>query len=152
MTKIYQGLGLSCMYPENWNVTEDTDEGKVLGFTLESPTSAFMTVTEYPWTVPPSEALEQAHAAMKSEYDELEFETFEPNLEWQGQPLADSRAGDVRFYYLDLLVVSRLIAFSIDHRTYLVQIQAEDRDFESLEMVFQAMLISMLKSVPKESD
>ena len=152
MTKFYQGLGLTCMYPENWNVTEDTDEGKVLGFTLESPTAAFMTVTEYPWTVPPQEAIDEAGAARKAEYDELEFEPYDPALEWQGEPLADCRATDVRFYYLDLLVISRLIAFSLEHRTYLVQIQAEDRDFEGLEMVFKAMLVSMLQSVKSDVD
>lgn len=135
------------MYPENWNVTEDTDGGKLLGFTLESPSAAFMTVTEYAWTVSPSQAIDQAIETMRSEYDELEFEEMESDLEWDGKPLPDCRSGDVRFYYLDLLVVSRLIAFALDHQTYLIQIQAEDRDFESLEMVFKAMLISMLKSV-----
>ena len=151
MTKIYEGLGLSCMYPENWNLTEDTDEERVIGFTLESPTSAFMTVTEYPWTVAPREALEQAQDVMKSEYDNVEYDEIDPELELDGKPLADSRASDSHFYYLDLLVVSRLVAFTVDRRTYLVQIQAEDRDFEGLAMVFKAMLVNMLRSINIES-
>ena len=151
MTKIYQGLGLSCMYPENWSLTEDTEEGRVVGFTLESPTSAFMTVTEYPWTVAPREALEQAQDVMKSEYDNIEYDAIDPEVELDGQPLADSRAGDAHFYYLDLLVVSRFVAFTVDRKTFLVQTQAEDRDFEGLEMVFKAMLVSMLKSINIES-
>ena len=151
MTKIYQGLGLSCMYPENWSLTEDTDEGRVVAFTLESPTAAFMTVTEYPWTVAPREALEQAEEIMKAEYDNVEYEEIDPQLELDSKPLADSRAGDAHFYYLDLLIVSRFVAFTVDRKTFLVQIQSEDRDFESLEMVFKAMLFSMLKSINIES-
>ena len=147
MIKTYQGLGLSCMYPENWTLTEDTDGGRVVGFTVESPTFAFMTVTEYSWTVSPREALEQAQDIMKSEYDNIEYDEIDPELEFDGQPLADSRASDANFYYLDLLVFSRFVSFTVDRKTFLVQIQAEDRDFESLELVFKAMLISMLKSI-----
>jgi len=147
MTKIYNGLGLSCMYPENWSITEDTDDGRVLGFTLESPTSAFMTVTEYPWTVAPREAVEQAQEIMKLEYDNIEYDEIDPGLEHDAKPLADSRAVESNFYYLDLLVMSRFVAFTVDRKTFLVQIQAEDRDFQSLEMVFKAMLTSMLQSI-----
>ena len=147
MTKIYQGLGLSCMYPENWTITEDTDAGNVTAFTLESPTSSFMTVTEFPWTLAPREAIDQARETMVEEYDETEFEPLEPDLMFRGEKMQDCRAGDVRFYYLDLLVISRLISFTVDKKTFLVQIQAEDRDFDTLEMVFRAMMVSMLKSL-----
>lgn len=148
MTKVYQGLGLSCMYPENWKLSEDTSSsGSTTGFMIESPTSAFMTVNEYPWNVAPREAIEKAREAMESEYPESEFEPFEPKLMLKGEEIADSRAGDVRFYYLDLLVISRLIAFTVNKKTYLIQIQAEDRDFDKLEQVFQAMLVSMLQSL-----
>lgn len=150
MTKIYQGLGLCCMYPENWTVTEDTDDGKILGFTLESPSSAFMTVTENPWTVTPAEAMEQACEVMKTEYEEVEFDEIESDLTWNGEPLKNCIAADAQFYYLDLMVISRMIAFALDHRTFLVQIQAEDRDFDKLEMVFKAILISLLQSVKNE--
>jgi len=135
------------MYPENWSLAEDSEEGRIVGFTLESPSSAFMTVTQYPWTVAPREALDQAQDIMKSEYDNVEYDEIDPGLEFDGKPLADSRASSAHFYYLDLLVVSRLIAFTVDRKTFLVSIQAEDRDFDQLEMVFRAMLVSMLNSV-----
>jgi hypothetical protein len=135
------------MYPESWSVSEDTDDGRVVGFTLESPAAAFMTVTEYPWTVAPREALEQAQEVMKSEYDNIEYDDIPTDLELDNKPLDDSRACEANFYYLDLLVVSRFIAFTVDRKTFLVQIQSEDRDFSKLEMVFKAMLVSLLKSV-----
>jgi len=95
--------------------------------------------------------LEQAQDVMKSEYDNVEYDEVDPGLEIDGKPLADSRACDSHFYYLDLLVVSRLIAFTVDRKTYMVQIQSEDRDFQALERVFHAMLVSMLKSLNVES-
>ncbi|AMV34135.1 hypothetical protein VN12_18540 [Pirellula sp. SH-Sr6A] len=147
MTKIYQGIGLRCMYPENWNLIEDTEDGQTTGFTLESPTSAFMTVSEYPWNVSPRSAVESSAAAMMAEYEEVEQQPFDPQLTFRGEVLQDSRGADLQFYFLDLLVTSRLIAFTVDRKTYLVQIQAEDRDFMTLEQVFQAMLISMLQSL-----
>jgi hypothetical protein len=150
MTKTYTGLGLTCMYPENWSVTEDTDDGRVVSFTLESPSAAFMTVTEYPWTVTPQEALDEACEVMRDEYDEVEFHETDSDLERDGKPLDACLAGEARFYYLDLMVVSRMIAFVLEHRTFLIQIQAEDRDFEALEIVFKAILVSMLRSVQNE--
>ena len=48
------------------------------------------------------------------------------------------------------MVISRMVAFALDHRTFLVQIQAEDRDFDKLEMVFKAILVSLLQSVKDE--
>jgi len=109
-----------------------------------------MTVTEYPITVPPSQAIEEAHETMRLEYDDVEFEEIETDFGVTKASITDCKAGDVRFYYLDLLVVSRLISFCLDNRTFLIQIQAEDRDFESLELVFQAILVSMLQSVQDE--
>jgi hypothetical protein len=146
MTKSYQGLGLSCLYPENWTLTEDTQDDRVVGFTLESPSSAFMTVTQYPWTVTPEDAIDEACEAMSAEYDDVEFEATQADIDWLEHPLESFQSGDVRFYYLDLMVISRLMAFVLDQRTFLVQVQAEDRDFESLQMVFKAILISLLKS------
>jgi hypothetical protein len=151
MTRIYQGLGLSFLYPENWNITEDTDDGKLVGFTLESPSSAFLTVTEYPWTVTPADALDQSYQILRSEYDDVEFEEIPPPINAEQHSLSECIAGDVRFYYLDLMVISRLIAFVMNQRTYLVQIQAEDRDFDKLEMVFQAILISIFQSAHKDA-
>ncbi len=147
MTKLYNGLGLTCMYPENWSLSEDTDEGKTISFTVESPTSAFMTVSEYPWSVSPQQAIERGREAMQAEYEDTEVEVFSPQLSYRGGGMQQCLGTDIRFYYLDLLVISRLIAFTIEKRTFLIQIQGEDRDFESLEKVFQAMLISMLKSL-----
>lgn len=138
------------MYPENWKVTEDIDNGKLMGFSIESPCSAFLSVTEYPWTVTPIEALDQSYQVLQADYDDVEFESIDAQLKWEEEPLPECVSADVRFYYLDLMVVSRLIAFVLNGRTFLVQIQAEDRDFDQLDMVFRAIIVSMLQSVKSE--
>ena len=147
MTKIYEGLGLKCLYPENWNLIEDSENGTAVSFTLESPSSAFMTVSEFPQAVSPETAVEQCVDTMRQEYEGIEEDPYEPNLQFQGSPLESVHALDLRFYYLDLLVISRLIAFRTGNRVFLIQIQSEDRDFETLEQVFHAMTDSMDQSL-----
>ncbi len=138
----YKGLDLECIYPENWKLTEDTSENETTGFTLESPDAAFLTLVRYPWTVAPREILEQSVAAMKEEYDQIEILDRDPSL-----GIADSRSTEANFYCLDLLVTSQITAFTIRPYTYLVQVQAEDRTFQKLKLVFDAIVTSILRSL-----
>jgi hypothetical protein len=142
MPATYLGLELECVYPENWRLTEDQYEDDVAGFTLESPEAAFFSVVRYPWTCAPRQVLEKAVPAMESEYEQFESSEFDPDL-----GIDDCRAIEANFYCLDFVVTSQLIAFTIRPYTYLVQMQAEDRAFEELYLVFQAMLTSMLRSL-----
>ena len=162
MTKVYRGLGLACTYPENWQLSEETvaehaDQSTVVGFNLQSPTSAFMSVYRYPQSVSPDEAIEEATKAIAADYEGIELASFAPERELLHVELAPSqpksnvpnasRGTDLNFYYLDLLITVRLISFQFSHYTFLVQFQAEDRDFTSMERVFQAMLITMIQSL-----
>jgi hypothetical protein len=51
------------------------------------------------------------------------------------------------FYYLDLLVRAKLIAFRVPGQTILVHFQAEDSEFRGLEKVFDAMLLTLCQSI-----
>ena len=53
-------------------------------------------------------------------------------------------SGDA-FIFLDFVVTSRAIAFRRGRATVLVQGQAESRDYERLETVFEAMTASFLR-------
>ncbi len=141
----YQGLDLECIYPENWRFTEDSGDDGPIGFTIESPDAAFFSLIRYPWNCSPREVLEQAIPAMNEDYDQFESNPIELDL-----GIADSRGAEVNFYCLDLLVTSQLKAFTIRPYTYLIQMQAEDRTFERMEPVFQAMLVSVLRSLGHE--
>ncbi len=85
--------------------------------------------------------LDEAAAAMNAEYEDVESEPYQVDI------AGHQYAGLIqRFYYLDLLVASKLLTIKTDDQLYLVQIQGEDRDMDQQSMVFDAILTSMLRS------
>ncbi len=135
-------MDLEFPYPESWSVSEDKQQEWVDAVLVESPDSAFLSINRYPKTDLPEEILEQACQAMANEYEEIEQEDLLFDL---GD--GDSFGVDLRFYVLDLIVVSRLLAFTIGRYSYLIQMQAEDRDFERLRSVFHAMVTKAIQSL-----
>ncbi len=142
MLKSYQGMDLEIPYPDSWMVSEEKQNDWVDAVTLESPESSFLSINRYPKSDAPEEILDQACKAMSAEYEEVEQEDLAFDI---GD--SDSFGCDLRFYCLDLLVVSRLLAFRLGRHSYLVQMQAEDREFERLRPVFHAMLTKALQSL-----
>ena len=150
MTRVHQIRGIECTYPENWQLSEDRENDRLVSFTLQSPNTAFMSVYVSRDQGRATELIEEMTEMLSAEYEEVESASIDPESLNMGTlnlgKLADDLiVVDLNFYYLDLLVTTRLIAFSRADRTVLVQCQAEDREFETLEMVFKAMLISMLQ-------
>lgn len=149
MPKTHQSQGLSITYPDNWNLTEDYQDDQVVGFQIQSPGSAFLALLMFDWTTTPEQAIEQAASVIQSEYENVESESFKPQLISHPGPLADTSGRELYFYYLDLLVHAKFIAFGIPHHTVLIQFQAEDAEFQSLEKVFEAMLLTLCQSIQK---
>jgi hypothetical protein len=150
VTRVHQIRGIECTYPENWQLSEDRENDRLVSFTLQSPNTAFMSVYVSRDQGRATELIEEMTEMLSAEYEEVESASIDPESLNMGTlnlgKLADDLiVVDLNFYYLDLLVTTRLIAFSQADRTVLVQCQAEDREFETLEMVFKAMLISMLQ-------
>ncbi len=152
MTRVHQIRGIECTYPENWQLSEDRENDRLVSFTLQSPNTAFMSVYISRESGQTRELIEEMTDMLNAEYEEVESSSLDAmslNLDAPSLnlgPFANDLIGvDLNFYYLDLLVTTRLVAFSASDRTVLVQCQAEDREYESLKMVFQAMLVSMLK-------
>jgi hypothetical protein len=83
---------------------------------------------------------------LRAEYDEVEVSELDEDTSSLPGIQADFHGAEMNFYYLDVIVTARLIAFTHDHRTVLVQCQAEDREFDSLDLVFKAMLVSMFST------
>lgn len=131
----FEGFGIAFLYPDSWTLDVDDD---VKSVSLESPEGAFFTVTRFENSVDADTAIEGGVSAMQQEYDEVENEVLVKTL--AGLRLEGSL---LRFVYLDLIITSQLLAVVYGGVTYLVQIQAEDRDHERLEPVFDAMLTSL---------
>ena len=75
---------------------------------------------------------------MKKEYPGLEIdEAFEVVA---GHDLIGY---DLAFYYLDLINTALIRSLRVGQTSYMIFCQAEDRDFDQLCMVFQAMTTSL---------
>jgi hypothetical protein len=137
--------GYSLIYPENWTILEEGSEpvsGQRSEVTLESPDGGLFTLMAPSRESQLEQLLEQASQAMGGEYDELEQEPLT-----DCQLPAEAVGVDHRFYYLDLLITCRTIAFRHRGQPFVAQLQAEDRLFERLEPVYRAMLISLIRAV-----
>ena len=53
---------------------------------------------------------------------------------------------EMRFYYLDFVVMARVLSLRHRDRTLVLLFQAEDRDYETLAPIFHAILVSVLRS------
>ncbi len=138
MPQHYAGLGISLMYPDTWRIEEDTSDS--LGISIESPGGAFMSIICYP-SLTPDEAIENARQAMLTEYEEVETETFTRAILDRLFEIISQR-----FVYLDFIIVSQILSFTHADSTYLVQIQGEDREFDQLQPVFDAILASIFQA------
>jgi hypothetical protein len=141
MTAEFNEMGVRFLYPENWEVSSDTSGGWPLAVSVHSPTGAFWSANID--TRDCSQLADEALQAMRREYDELELEPLEYELE-------DLRLTgyELHFYCLDLLIVSHVLPIPGDERSMVVLYQAEHRDFLKLKPVFDAILMSLLRGSP----
>lgn len=138
MPSQFDGLGMSLMYPENWKIEEETDQS----VTLESPGGAFLAIAKVTEEVAPADLLQQAKDAMLQEYEMIE-EEIEPH-----QLASESFVAEVmRFVYLDLIIVAKLMVIPYPGGLYLTQIQGVEQEIDQLTPVFNAMLTSMCNSI-----
>lgn len=135
MPATFESFGLKFLYPDNWVVsTRDPDE-RDEGLTLELPSGGFLSIELDDGELTDAELLDRVAQTIGEEYEEVESE--EVSLAGAS---SDEQVVDFRFFFLDLLVVSRVVILNVDQRRLLVQFQAESRDFEANEMVVDAIL------------
>ncbi len=79
---------------------------------------------------------------MQAEYPDSDFEPVTELV--GGHPTTGC---DLRFFYLDFVNVAVIRGFRTPLATCLVLCQAEDREYESLRPVFQAITTSLLAPV-----
>ena len=135
MPATFESFGIKFLYPDNWTVSERDEMEGSDGVTLELPSGGFFTVEREHEGQLAEELIEQIADSIEEDYGEVEREDCELADAKQGE-----RAVEFRFYYLDLLIISRLVILTVGDATYVVQMQAESRDFDSNELVFTALL------------
>lgn len=140
MAAVYDRLGVRFVYPENWKLQEDEAIEWPRSVSVESPLGAFWTAMIHAAGTDLKEALAETLEALKSEYDQVEFERAD-------EEFAERRAEgfDLQFFYLDLLITARVRGLHVGDQVIVVISQGEDRDFEALKEVFRAMTESLVR-------
>ncbi|MCA9270686.1 MAG: hypothetical protein KDA41_19525 [Planctomycetales bacterium] len=139
MSATYETPGMRFMYPENWSVVEEDATGQPQTATVAHESGAFWSLALYDAGAVPVDLAAEALAALRSEYPDLEAE-----VSTQGPAGADLDVVgyDVQFYVQQLVAAGRVRAFRHAGKTALVLCQAEDRQFDQLAPVFDAMTVS----------
>ena len=138
----FNSLGISFQYPDNWTL-DDSDA--LLGrksVTVYSPGGAFWSVTIQAGTADLGKLAEAVVDALRPEYDSLEAEEASETV--AGHELVGY---DLAFYCLDLTNTAQVRSLQAAHSTYTIYCQAEDREYEQVKRVFQAMTITLLNSL-----
>ena len=142
MTATYDKLGLKFLYPENWKLIDDSTESPQV-ITLETPDG----VTTWSVHVYPAEAdgdavLKETLDTLQQTYEDLEISPHDLRL---GE--LEASGVEAMFYCLDFLIRAQLHFLRTDDNLFLFWAQAEDRDFDKQQLVFQAITISLLNSL-----
>jgi hypothetical protein len=143
----FDKLGISFQYPENWTL-DDSDA--LLGrksVTVYSPGGAFWSVAIHSGSSEPAKLAAAVVETMKKEYAGVEVDEAEEIV--AGHALIGY---DLAFYYLDLINTAIVRSLRIGTSTYTIYCQAEDREFDQLQMVFRAMTTSLLTGLVEEME
>ena len=139
MTALFDSFGVKFRYPENWAVSHDSVAEWPREVSVQSPGSGFWSLHVYSTPADPQQLVAETMRTMGQEYDSLE-----------SRPANEELAGvrsvgcDMDFYCLDLVVTAQVRSFQVGDRTYLVLCQAESREFDELERVFQAITLTLI--------
>ncbi len=136
----YRGPGIRFDYPENWSLEDEREPGgRGGGVTVVSPGGAFWSVACHARETGPLQLADAAVSAMQEEYEGLEIEEARETV--AGHELIGY---DLGFFFLDMTNTAKIRTLRTRYGTYAFFYQGEDREFERLEMVFQAMTTSLL--------
>ena len=142
MPAVFNRSNLHFEYPENWSIDESDEESGGEQVVVSSPETAFWHLSRLAPDVELEPLFDEALAALRSEYHDIEAEAVQQHLEGH-----DLEGFDVNFICLDLTNTCWLRACRTPSATFLLICQAEDQEFERVSAVFQAMLASTLRNL-----
>jgi hypothetical protein len=137
MTRRFEEDGISFAYPEDWRLEREESDG---GWTvvLQSPGTAFLTLT-YDGNMPLTEEMaEAALQVMRSEYPELEAE---PSMETLAGQMAVGH--DMQFFSFDLTNTCWTRSLYAGGGTVLLLCQTSDLELDDYEPILRAVCASL---------
>ena len=138
----FDRLGVSFQYPDNWTLDDSDARLGRQSVTVYSPGGAFWSVAIHSGSAKPAKLAAAVVEAMKKEYAWLEADETRETLAGH-----DLLGYNLAFYCLDMINTAQIRSLTIAQTTYTIFCQAEDREFERLQMVFQAMTVSLLSGL-----
>ena len=138
MPATFESFGVKFLYPENWKVLDRETHEQSEGMTMELPSGGFFSIERVDPASSAESLIDSVGDTLQAEYEELEREALPP-----GDSNPGEAATDFRFYYLDLVIVSRVIVLPTRAGTLLLQFQAESRDFDANERVIDAIVMQL---------
>lgn len=139
MTAHYENLGVSFLYPENWQIVDEEWDGWPRGVSVQSPEGGYWELKIFPSRVDRNALCDQVLAAMRQEYPDVESDVANDDI--MDLPAVGY---NLTFFCLDLVVISHVRGLHVSDRTYLLTYQAENREFEREQPVFDAITRSLL--------
>src|SRR5262245_14014238 len=141
MPAVYENFGVRFLYPENWSITDVEDEGWPRSVTVQSPDTGFWSLHVYPPEHELKPIVKELIAAIRGGIDDIEVR--QASEKFAAPP---TTGVDLAFFYLDLLVEAKIRCLRTPSATLVWLYQAESREFETIEAVFQAIAVSMLQT------
>lgn len=146
MTAKYEKLGVQFLYPENWTILDEELDGWPQGVTVQSPGNAFWELQVYPSRMSRTKLAAEVLKVLQEEYEQLEAQAITEEI--CQRPAVGY---DLGFFCLDFLITSRIRCLCVGGLTYLLIYQAESREFERQQLVFEAITQSLLTETRPES-
>ena len=143
----FDKLGLSFQYPENWTLDEEDALAGRKSATVYSPGGGFWSVALHPPTADAEKMAEAAVDAMRQEYDDLDAE----KVEQQSFAGYELFGYDLSFYCLDLISTAEVRCVDSARGPLTIFRQAEDREFERIRPVFDAITFSLLDGLKTQA-
>ena len=141
MPALYEHQGIRFYYPENWSLVDEELEAWPRSVTVQSAETSFFSLHVYPAGEEMGPIIDTVIDTIREVYPELEI------LEAK-EKLGDvpAQGVDICFFFLDLLVEAKIRAVQTPTYTLVWHYQAESREFEKMEPVFQAIATSLMQT------
>ncbi|WP_146399814.1 hypothetical protein [Planctomycetes bacterium CA13] len=133
MPATFEHFGLRFLFPDNWEIAVD-EEDPDNGVTLQLPSGGFCSIIRDNHPHGDEDIVDETADAIRSDYGEMESERVPIDSFFD-----EGLAVEIRFYYLDLLIMARILITRLGGERFVIQFQAESRDFDANEAVFAAI-------------
>lgn len=140
MPAVFEKLGIRFEYPDSWEIDEEEARESGDTITVYSPEGAFWSLNLQAPGLDPDELALTAVEAMREEFEQLDAAPVTATVDGVELP-----GYDMNFYCLDLTNTACVRVVEREHATFLVLYQAEDREFEKISAVFDAITASLMR-------